>query len=156
MDDARAPNPSTPDRTGSARAAAGSGHPGEGLGLPATGSGSVAGYGRRLGALFIDWLVALVTVSLVAAVAGWRPSPGNLWPVVAFGVETWLLTALLGVTFGKRLFGLRVTRLDGAPVGPLWALVRTALLLTIVPALLWDRDYRGLHDKAADTVVVRA
>jgi uncharacterized RDD family membrane protein YckC len=124
--------------------------------LPRTGSGSVAGYGRRLGALFIDWLVALLTVSFIAAAAGWRLSPGNLWPVAAFGVETWLLTALLGLTFGKRVLGLRVVRVDGHPVGPLWALVRTLLLLVVVPALLWDRDYRGLHDKAANTVVVRS
>jgi uncharacterized RDD family membrane protein YckC len=54
------------------------------------------------------------------------------------------------------VLGLRVVRVDGHPVGPLWALVRTVLLLTVVPALLWDRDYRGLHDKAADTVVVRS
>jgi RDD family len=185
MDDARAPNPSPHDRTrspgtrrggvrgsrasgarggaGTTRAGSGdpsgpgdTGYPGDRLGLPSTGSGSVAGYGRRLGALFFDWLVALLTVSLIAAVAGLRPSPGNLWPVAAFGVETWLLTTLFGLTFGKRLLGLRVVRLDGGPVGPLWALVRTALLLVVVPALLWDRDYRGLHDKAAHTVVVRS
>jgi hypothetical protein len=173
MDDTRAPNPSPHDGTGSpgarrgggrGAAAAGSagsagadpGYPGERLGLPRTGSGSVAGYGRRLGALFVDWLVALLTVSFIAVVAGWHLSPGNLWPVAAFGVETWLLTALLGLTFGKRVLGLRVVRLDGRPVGPLWALVRTALLLVIVPALLWDRDFRGLHDKAAHTVVVRS
>src|SRR3954447_4245844 len=107
MDDARAANPSQGDRTDSAgagdgagrpgEAGAGAGHPGMRLGLPRSGSGSVAGYGRRLGALFIDWLVALLTVSFVAAVAGWRLSRGNLWPVAAFGVETWLPTALLGV-----------------------------------------------------------
>jgi hypothetical protein len=178
MDDARAPNPSSHEGTGSpgarrdgvrrdgVRAAGAAGaagansgdpsYPGERFGLPRTGGGSVAGYGRRLGALFIDWLIALLTVSFTAAVAGWRLSPGNLWPVAAFGVETWLLTALLGLTFGKRVLGLRVVRLDGRPVGPLWALVRTVLLLLIVPALLWDRDYRGLHDKAAHTVVVRS
>jgi uncharacterized RDD family membrane protein YckC len=132
------------------------GYPGERLGLPQTGSGSVAGYGRRLGALFVDWVVALLTVSFLAAVLGWHLSPGNLWPLLAFGVETWLLTGLLGLTIGKRLFGMRVVRLDGRPVGPLWALVRTALLLVVVPALLWDRDYRGLHDRAAHTAVVRA
>ena len=48
-----------------------------------------------------------------------------------------------------------MVRLDGRPVGPLWALVRTALLLVVIPALLWDRDYRGLHDRATHTVVVR-
>src|SRR5215470_9406542 len=135
MDDARAPIPSPPDRTGS----------------PAAGG---AGYGRRLGALFIDWIVALGTVSAVAAVGGWSLSQGTLWPVAAFGLETWLLTALVGRSAGKLLLGLRVVRLDGRPVGPLGALVRTALLLVVIPALLWDRDLRGLHDRAAHTVVV--
>ena len=162
MDDARASEPSSTDRTGSPGAWLGdgrpdhAGYPGERLGLPDSGSGSLAGYGRRLGALFVDWVVALLTVSFVAAVAGWRLAPGNLWPLAAFGVETWVLVALLGRTIGKVLLGLRVVRLDGRPVGPLWALVRTALLLAVVPALLWDRDYRGLHDKAAHTVVVRS
>lgn len=154
MDEARAADPAHDDRTGSA--GAGEGHPGLRLGLPESGGGAVAGYGRRLGALFVDWLVALLTVSVVAALAGWRLSPGNLWPVAAFGVETWLLTALFGRTAGKRLLGLRVVRVDGGPVGPLWAFVRTALLLVVVPALLWDRDFRGLHDRAAHTVVVRS
>ncbi|HEX6468934.1 MAG TPA: RDD family protein [Streptosporangiaceae bacterium] len=170
MDDARAAEPSRHDRTGSPDAAPGAmragsgsspapvpdpGYAGDRLGLPREGGGSVAGYGRRLGALFIDWLVALLTVSIVAMGTGRQVSPGSLWPLVAFGVETWLLTAVFGRSVGKSLLGMRVVRLDGRPVGPLWALVRTALLVVVVPALLWDRDYRGLHDRAAATVVVR-
>jgi uncharacterized RDD family membrane protein YckC len=34
--------------------------------------------------------------------------------------------------------------------------VRTVLLCLVIPAFIWDRDGRGLHDKAAGTVVVRA
>jgi len=59
------------------------------------------------------------------------------------------------VTVGKRLLGIRVMRLGGRPVGFGWALVRTILLLAVVPALVTDRDLRGLHDRAADTIVVR-
>jgi uncharacterized RDD family membrane protein YckC len=47
-----------------------------------------------------------------------------------------------------------VVRLDGRPVGLLWSLVRTLLLVLVIPALVWDRDYRGLHDRAAGTVVI--
>jgi uncharacterized RDD family membrane protein YckC len=72
-----------------------------------------------------------------------------------FGVEVWLLTALTGFTVGKRLTGIRVIRLDGRPVGLWWSLVRTVLLLTVIPPLVYDRDLRGLHDKAANTAVVR-
>jgi uncharacterized RDD family membrane protein YckC len=70
-------------------------------------------------------------------------------------VEVFLLTALTGFTVGKRLTGIRVIRLDGRPVGLWWSLVRTVLLLTVIPPLVYDRDLRGLHDKAANTVVVR-
>jgi len=66
-----------------------------------------------------------------------------------------VLTALGGSTVGKRLVGIRTVRVGGGPVGFGWALVRTAILLTVVPPLLTDRDLRGLHDRAASTVVVR-
>jgi uncharacterized RDD family membrane protein YckC len=49
---------------------------------------------------------------------------------------------------------VRVLR-RGEPVGFRWAAVRTLLLLCVIPALLVDRDLRGMHDRAADTVVVR-
>lgn len=132
------------------------GGPGERLGLPESGSGAVASYGRRLVALFIDWALAMVIAASLARTMQWSPSGRSLANLGVFGLEVWLLTGLLGLTVGKLLCGLRVIRLDGRPVGPLWALVRTALLLLIVPALLWDRDQRGLHDRAANTVVVNA
>jgi hypothetical protein len=34
--------------------------------------------------------------------------------------------------------------------------VRILLLLAVVPPLISDRDLRGLHDRAANTVVIRA
>ncbi|MCW2883927.1 MAG: hypothetical protein QOE54_5748 [Streptosporangiaceae bacterium] len=130
------------------------GFPGERLGLPQDGPGSAASYGRRLLALFIDWGLAWLAVLFLARVFGWHVGRGSLLPVAVFAVEVWLLTGLLGLTAGKRLLGLRVVRLDGRPVGLLWSLVRTLLLILVIPALVWDRDYRGLHDRAADTVVI--
>ena len=130
------------------------GRPGERLGLPEEGSGSVAPYGRRLLALFIDWGLSLVVAGFLARSLEWTPPQRSLATLVIFGIQVWVLVGLLGTTIGKRLCGIRVHRLDGRPVGPLWALARTVLLLLVVPALLWDRDYRGLHDRAANTVVV--
>ena len=75
---------------------------------------------------------------------------------MVFCAEVYLLTALTGFTVGKRLLGLRVARLDGKPVGFWWSLVRTILLITVIPALVTDRDLRGLHDRAANTIVIRA
>lgn len=124
-----------------------SGYPGEQLGLPETGAGSVAGVGRRLGALLIDWLLC----EAIAVAAFHDP----YLTIAVFAVEVYLLTALTGFTVGKRLLGLRVVRLDGKPVGLIWSLVRTLLFLAVVPPLVFDRDLRGLHDKASNTVVIR-
>jgi uncharacterized RDD family membrane protein YckC len=51
--------------------------------------------------------------------------------------------------------GVHVVRLGGTPAGPLAALVRTLLLCLVIPAVIFDPDQRGLHDKAAKTVLVR-
>jgi uncharacterized RDD family membrane protein YckC len=122
-------------------------YPGEQLGLPENGPGSVSRMGRRIGALFIDWLLC----SVIAFAA----FHSRLWTIAVFAAEVYLLTALTGFTVGKRLFGIRVVRLDGKPVGLLWALIRTFLLLTVIPPLVTDSDLRGLHDQAANTVVLR-
>ncbi|MGO8884160.1 MAG: RDD family protein [Streptosporangiaceae bacterium] len=122
-------------------------YPGQRLGLPEEGPRSVAGAGRRLGALVIDWLLCTIIALAIFKV--------QTWTIVVFAVEVYLLTALTGFTFGKRLLGIRVARLDGKPVGLLWSLIRTLLLLAVVPPLVFDRDMRGLHDKAANTIVIR-
>jgi uncharacterized RDD family membrane protein YckC len=72
-------------------------------------------------------------------------------------LQVLLLTTLTGQSLGKRVLGIRVVRLvapDGPP-GFLPAAVRTLLLLFVLPAVITDRDGRGLHDKAAGTAVVR-
>jgi uncharacterized RDD family membrane protein YckC len=133
--------------------------PGQNLGLPEFGPGSIAGWSRRLGALLIDWLLcSVVTIAFfyhaqAGHIASALSEP-RLWTPAVFGVEDFLLTALTGFTIGKRLLGVRVVRLDGRPVG-LWALPRTVLLMLVVPAIMMDRDLRGFHDKAAGTAVVR-
>jgi hypothetical protein len=39
-------------------------------------------------------------------------------------------------------------------LGFLWSFERAVLLVLLIPAVLWDRDHRGLHDRAVDAVVV--
>ncbi len=123
-------------------------YPGEKFGLPQDGPRSVASMGRRLLALLIDWLASTGVALALFHSAGWT--------LAVFSVEVWLLTALTGFTLGKRILGIRVARLDGRPVGFGWALVRTILLITVIPPLVTDRDLRGLHDRAANTIVIRS
>jgi uncharacterized RDD family membrane protein YckC len=127
--------------------AKGTTYPGEGLGLPEQGSMSVASMGRRLLALIVDWLICLV-------IARWL-THSEYWTLVVFAIQDYLLTAVGGITIGKRLLGIRVIRVGGGPVGFGWAALRTLLLLTAILPLFTDRDLRGLHDRAANTVVVR-
>ena len=122
-------------------------YPGQGFGLPAQGPGSVAAMPRRLLALLIDWLLSML-------VAYWL-THSQFWTIAVFAVEVYVLTATTGFTVGKRLVGIRTIRTNGGLVGFRWALVRTVILLTVVPPLLTDRDLRGMHDRAANTIVVR-
>ena len=66
-----------------------------------------------------------------------------------------MLLSTLGSTFGQRLLGLRLMSMSGGRATVLQVLSRTVLLCLAIPALIWDRDQRGLHDKAAQTVLVR-
>jgi uncharacterized RDD family membrane protein YckC len=79
----------------------------------------------------------------------------QFWTIAVFAVEVYVLTATTGFTVGKRLVGIKTMRTNGGLVGFWWSLVRTAILLTVIPPLLTDRDLRGLHDRASDTIVVR-
>jgi hypothetical protein len=56
---------------------------------------------------------------------------------------------------GHLLFRMRVVPLAGGWIGAWRPIVRTVLLCVVIPALIWDRDQRGLHDKASGTVLVR-
>jgi uncharacterized RDD family membrane protein YckC len=77
------------------------------------------------------------------------------WTLALFAVQDYVATSLTGFTVGKLALRIRAIKLDDSRIGPLWGLVRTVLLLTVIPPLMSDRDLRGLHDRAANTVVVR-
>jgi uncharacterized RDD family membrane protein YckC len=129
------------------------GYRGEQLGLPEEGPGSIARPGRRLGALVVDWaLCVLIAYGLITH--GYGQATSN-WALLVFFVLGVLTVGTVGSTPGKRLFGLRVVALGTGRVQPLRALLRTALLCLAIPALIWDRDGRGLHDRLAGTVEVR-
>ena len=129
--------------------------PGQRLGLPRDGAGAMAPLGRRVGALFVDWVLC----SLVAAAFlgyRWNGHSGSFSPLLVFVAENVLLVSLLGTTIGHRLLGLHVQRMDGSVPGVGSGTIRSLLLALVIPAVIWDSDGRGLHDKAAGTVIVRS
>lgn len=120
---------------------------GKRLGLPEKGAGSLAKVGRRAIALAIDWALSML-------VSGAFFNSDNSATLGFFMLQQWLLVATLGSSFGHRILGLRVVKLDGTHVGLIPSLIRIVLILLVIPAVIWDADNRGLHDKAAKTALV--
>ncbi len=85
---------------------------------------------------------------------------------LVFGWGTVYMTLFLalwgGRTPGKKLAGLRVVRLNGRPLGLLLSLERAggyaagfATGLLGFARVWWDPNRQGIHDKIAETVVIR-
>ena len=129
------------------------GYRGQRLGLPESGPGSMAGTGRRVVALFIDWLSSLLVSSVL--VGDPDSSLESFATLIIFFVQVTLLTWLLGASFGQRLVGVRVAGLHRR-LGFTGSAIRTLLICLVIPPLIWDADGRGLHDKAVGSVVVRS
>jgi uncharacterized RDD family membrane protein YckC len=133
------------------------GVPGERLGLPAEGPGSLAGFGPRFGAYVVDGVLANLLTG-VPALFGVTMSQSARGLVVygIFLLEELLLLSLTGQTVGMRLFGFGVVRVPGGGRQRFrFVLVRTVLLGLLLPVFFVDRDVRGLHDRAAGTAPVR-
>ncbi len=130
-----------------------SGYSGERLGLPAEGPGSMARLPRRVTALCIDWFAALLVAG--AFIGDSQSSAQSLATLGIFAVQVTLLTWLWGSSFGQRLVGIRVVG-RSRRLGLIGAALRTALICLVIPPLVWDDDGRGLHDRAVDSVVLRA
>ncbi len=128
---------------------------GDRLGLPERGPRSVATWGRRFAALAIDWFASMLVALLSVGDAIWG-SGWEAWaPMGVFLAEATLLTTLLGGSFGQLALRVAVVRLDGQPMSLLRALARTALICLVVPPLVFNRDRRGLHDLAVNTITLR-
>ncbi|MFT3799122.1 RDD family protein [Microbacterium sp.] len=124
-------------------------YPGERLGVPATGRGSIARPGRRIAALAVDWAAAvIISIAFFAY--------DSFATLAIFAAVQIVFIPTAGGSPGHRLVGLRLQLLHGGWAGLWRPVVRTALLVLVIPAVIWDADQRGLHDKAAGTVLVRA
>jgi len=134
----------------------GDGYPGERLGLPESGPGSLARMGRRVSALLADWLIgyglAALGMSLgLLSTAYLGTAVLAVWFVV--GVTS---VRLFGFTPGQYLLGLRVVSIDNRiHVGTGRAMLRGLMIALVIPPLFVDADLRGLQDQLTATAVVR-
>lgn len=127
-------------------------YPGERLGIPESGPGSIGRFGRRMIALCLDYALAVVVALLIAP---YQSAVHTLATLIIFGVTQVMFIATLGGSIGHRALGLRLVTLDGGWAGWRKSTVRTVLLVLVIPALVWDSDQRGFHDKVAGTVLLR-
>ncbi|HIW95594.1 MAG TPA: RDD family protein [Candidatus Corynebacterium gallistercoris] len=133
-----------------------SAYPGQNLGLPKDGPGSLAGLMPRMGALAIDWLICYAMAALITPYTSWFGDSATasmiffiLWRVVT----VWLFAQ----SPGHAILGIGVARMDdGSQRVGLWrALVRTIFTIFLFPPVIQDTDGRGMHDRATGTGVIR-
>lgn len=150
--------------------------PGRELGLPAQGSNSLADPGQRFAARLIDLLIGVAIFLAcflpwflldIATKEPWEDTGALTGLGSVLGVITWIayfpfMHATRGQTIGKRAMRIRLASIaSGEP--PSWGSAILREVLGFIPYLgllvyawlLWDRNRQGLHDKAAQTVVVR-
>ena len=117
--------------------------------------GEPAGFGRRVLALLIDWFASLGVVLVVLGPARYLTTGFSLIHLAVFAGEIIVFTWLISASFGQRLMRIVVVRLDGSRLGLWRAAVRTALICLVIPAVVYDSDGRGLHDRAVGSIVIR-
>jgi uncharacterized RDD family membrane protein YckC len=125
---------------------------GQRFGLPRSGPGSLASVGRRLAALMIDWAIAYGLAYLLIGDRLFRT--GQFAALSLLGVMYLVGLAINGGTFGMAIMGLRVTSDQGGKASLYAVGMRTVLLFLFIPAVVWDTDGRGMHDRIARTMIV--
>lgn len=107
-------------------------------------------FAKRFGALLIDWVLCLLVSNFFG-----DPVRDGWPPVLVLVLEYGFFIGLFAQTPGMAVLRLRcVSFTDGGRIGIPRALLRGLLLALVVPALIMDSHRRGLHDKAAGSIVV--
>ena len=114
--------------------------------------------GRRMLGITIDWMAAY------AVTLGFFAGSGSLLDrsrgvgggvLIVLAIEYLILVSLGGSSFGHRIVGLKVVRFsDGGVASPLQVLIRTVLMITIVAAITFDENGRGVNERLSNTVLI--
>ena len=112
---------------------------------------------RRFAALMVDWLACYFIVAASAGGLGAMAANRSLTVLALFFAEISILSALQGATLGHKIFGIRIVRFeDGGAISPIAALIRSALLVTVIFAVTFDENGRGMHERFSGTVLTRS
>ncbi len=113
-----------------------------------------ASWVRRTVALFVDWIASTLVVMLIISPAGWSEDrAAGFYTMGVFILESAVLMALVGGSFGQIATKIRVIRTDGTrrPPDLLRSLGRQVMVCLVIPPLVFKPDGRGLHDMAMGT-----
>lgn len=129
--------------------------PGQDLGLPASGRGSLASWTSRITAIVLDWALSMLLAWIFFGSEAIRGSDWRAFTILGlFYLQTSLLTALTGGSVGKLITRIGVTRVDGQPISILQTFARQFMVCLVIPALVIGVNRRGLDDLVLGTVVV--
>ncbi len=134
-------------------------YPGERLGLPETGPQSVARVGRRFIAITLDWIISALVLMLITGrdyLTISSSAVGQLQLLGVFVALQILSIWAIGGSMGHRMLRLYVVNVHGGSLTWWRPIVRSVLLALVVPALVWDSDQRGFHDKIAGTLLLKS
>lgn len=119
---------------------------------PAGAGSEVAGMGRRFVAITLDWLMSWAVGSLIFSQEEGRA----LWIPLVFFLQIVLLTWLTGASAGQRVLSLTVRSYpEGFALSLPRVVLRTLLILLVIPAVVFDSEGRGLHDRIVSSAVFR-
>lgn len=132
------------------------------------------GVGRRLVATIVDGIIIGILFGVISGIFLVQQDAmsdsfellgtSNIAAIVVFIVYYAALEATTGATIGKRLLGLRVVMVDGAPVDWASSIIRNVLrIVDILPGFyllgaifVWSTEKnQRIGDLGANTVVIR-
>lgn len=106
-------------------------------------------------ALMIDWGASMLVAYLLFGSGVLAGGDWHRWmTLTVFFVEKSLFTALTGGSFGQLITKVGIIRLDGQPIGLWRAVVRSASVALVFPAVIVGVDRRALNDMVLGTVAV--
>jgi len=106
-------------------------------------------------ALIFDWAAAIFVVQLLPNAPAYATQSNAIWTLVIFASQITLLTWLIGASFGQKIVGLKVVDNDlNQNPNFVKSLIRTVLIVLVIPPLLADAEGRGLHDRLAKTKII--
>ena len=111
---------------------------------------------KRILALIFDWVAAILVVQVIPNGPDYGTQSNSLLTLLIFAIEVALFTWMKGSSFGQRIVGIRVRdfSIDKNPT-LFQSLIRTFLIVVLIPPLLADSEGRGLHDRLAKTKLIK-